>query len=98
MREVNVRRQQGMGLDNGDGVEHGYGAEHTSGTAGGRLRQWHIEGQRRGDGSTCVSVDIRQSSRGWAGSGVGAKVHSNREVKGGRGGDIIGIPLLHWPL
>ena len=74
-----------MGLDNGGGVEHGYGAESTGGTAGGRLRQWHIEGWRRSDGSERNSVDARQLSRGWAGSGVEAEGHGNREVKGDDG-------------
>ena len=59
MREGNGIRQQGVGLDNAGRVEHGYGAENTGGTAGVRLRQWHIEGWRRGDGSECDSVDVR---------------------------------------
>ena len=81
MREDNVSRRQGMGLDTGSGVEHGYGAERNGGTVGDRLRQWHIEGRWRGDGSECNSVDARQSSRGWAGSGVGAEGHGNKEVE-----------------
>ena len=64
MREGNISQRQGMGLDNGGGVERGCGAEHNGGTAGDRLRQWHIEGQRRGDGSERNSVDTRQSSCG----------------------------------
>ena len=48
-------------------MEHGYGAEQNGGTVGGRLWEWHIEGQRHGDGSECDSVDTRQMSRGWEG-------------------------------
>ena len=51
----------------------------------GRLRQWHIEGLHRGHGSECDSVDVRQSSRGLAGSGVGAKGHDNREIEAKEG-------------
>ena len=74
-----------MGLDNGGRVEHGYGAERNDGTVGDILRQWHTEGRRRGDGSERDSVDARQSSRGWAGSGVEAKGHGNREVEAEEG-------------
>ncbi len=52
---------------------------------GGRIQQWHMEGQRRGDESKRGSVDARQSSRGWAGSGVGAEGHNSREVEAEEG-------------
>ena len=81
MREGNVSQRHGIGLDNGDRVEYGYGAERNGGTVGDRLRQWHIEGRRRGDGSERSSVDARQNSRGWAGSGAKAEGHGNRKVK-----------------
>ena len=38
-----------------------------------------------GDGSEHDSVDTRQSSCGWAGSGVEAEGHGNREVKAEEG-------------
>ena len=74
-----------MGLDNGGGLEHRYGAERNGRTSGCGLQQWYIEGLRCGDGSECGSVDVKQSSRGWTGSGVGAKGHDNREVEGEEG-------------
>ena len=52
-----------------------------AGQCGDRLQQWHIEGWRHGDGSERNSVDAIQSSRGWAGSGVEAEGHGNREVE-----------------
>ena len=85
MREGNDSRQQGVGLDNGNGVEHGYGAECNGGATGGRAQQWHIEGRLRGYGSNCDSVDARQSSCGWVGSGVGAEGNGNREVEAEEG-------------
>ena len=85
MREGNGSQRQGVGLYNGGGVEQGYGAERNSGTAGGRLQHWHIEGRRHCEGSECGSIDVRQSSHGWAGSGVWAKGHDNREVEGEEG-------------
>ena len=74
-----------MGLDNGGGVKHGYGAERTIVTVGNRLQRWYIEGWRHGDGSERNSVDIRQSSRGWVGSGDWAEEHGNRDVETGEG-------------
>ena len=65
-------------------MEHGYGMERNGGAAGGRVRQWHIEG-RHSDGYKRGSVDVRHSSRGWAGNGVGAKGHGNREVEAEKG-------------
>ena len=85
MREGNVSRQQGMGLYNGGRVEHGYGAERNGGTVGNRVQQRHIEGWRCGDGSERDSIDARQSSRGWAGSGVEAKGHGNRAFEAEEG-------------
>ena len=74
-----------MGIDNGGRVEYGYGVERNGWAAGGRARQFHIEGWRRGDGSERDSVGARHSSRGWAGSGVGAEGHGHREVEGEEG-------------
>ena len=85
MREGNASQRQGMRLDDGGGVEHDYGGERNGGTVGDRLWQWHIEGRRRGDGADCNIVDARQSSRGWAGSGVKAEGHGNRVVKAEEG-------------
>ena len=78
-------------------MEHGYGSEHNNETMGGRLQQWHIEGWQRDDGSERNNVDTRQFSGGWAGSGVEAKGHGNREVEADDN-NLIVIPLLHWPL
>ena len=80
MREENGSQRQGVGIDNNGEVEHGYGVERNSGGAGDRAQQWHIEGRRHGDGPSHNSIGARQSSRGWTGSGVGAKGCGNREV------------------
>ena len=85
MREDYVSRQQGLGIDNDGEVEHGYGAERNDGAARCRARQWHVEGWRHDDWSEHGSVGARQSSRGWAGSDVGAEGHGNREVEGEEG-------------
>ena len=85
MREGNGSQRQGVGLDNGGRVEHGYGAERNGRIVVGRLRWWHLEGWRHGDGSERNSVDARQSSCGWAGSGAGAEGHGNREVEAEEG-------------
>ena len=87
-----------MGLDNGDKAEHGYRAECDSGTAGGRLRQWHIEGWRRGDGSECGSVDKRQSSIDGQVAALGPGSMAIEIPKRRRDNDLTGIPLLRRPL
>ena len=97
MREGNGSRQQGMGIDTGDGVEHGYGLERNSGTAGGRLRQWHTKEWRHGDGSEHdsetqdrVVVDGRAALR--------PRDMATERLGRRRDGDRVVIPLLHWPL
>ena len=57
----------------------------TAGQQGDTSWQWHIEGQRRSDGSKRSSVGTRHSSCEWMGSGVGAEGHGNREVETEKG-------------
>ena len=81
MREENISRRQGVGLDNCGRMEHSYRAERNSRATEGIAQQWYKKGRGRGDGSKHGSVGARQNSRGWTGSDIGAEGHGNREVK-----------------